>query len=128
MKLLAPDLQEKLGYIYLQFKQLDRYGQKLIDLTGVPGLEKAEQDFLILMKQATETTLKFIPKTVGVIDAELMKTARPTGWRRSVIRATRFLGLSMGLFVVVLFTWLYNKLMDAYLTTPAQTWYEYWLA
>ncbi len=75
LKLFAPDLQEKLGYIYLQFKQLDRYGQKLIDLTGVPGTEKAEQDFLILMKQTTTTTLKFIPKATEVIDAELMKTA-----------------------------------------------------
>jgi hypothetical protein len=57
-----------------------------------------------------------------------MKAKGPTSWKRRIRRATQFFGLSLGLFVVVLFTWLYTKLMDVYLTTPAETLYEYWLA
>jgi hypothetical protein len=71
--LLDPQLQTKLGFVYNCFRQLRTYGEKLIDLRGINDSEEAEKFFLILMDQATEATLKFIPLAIQAIDVELMK-------------------------------------------------------
>ncbi len=42
-------------------------------------------------------------------------------------RAAKFFELSLALFVIALFTWIYTKLMDVYFTTPLLVWFEYWL-
>src|SRR5712692_782131 len=71
LTLLDWQLQTRLGFMYLQFKQLDRYGQKLIDIRGVPGTEEAEKEFLILMEDTVKKTLEFIPLAIKTVNATL---------------------------------------------------------
>jgi len=71
LTLLDSQLQTRLGFMYLQFKQLDRYGQKLIDIRGVPGTEETEKEFLILMEDTAKKTLEFIPLAIQTVDSAL---------------------------------------------------------
>jgi hypothetical protein len=71
--LLDPRLQTKLAVVYLYFRQLERYGQKLIDLMGMSNAETVEKGFVSLMEQTTTTTLKFIPMALQAVDTELKR-------------------------------------------------------
>ena len=78
--LLHPTLQTQLALVYLDFKQLERYGQKLLDLFGVSS-DRVFSDVTMLMKQSVKTTLKHLPKAIEVIDAELRKLSIPSRWK-----------------------------------------------
>jgi hypothetical protein len=72
--MLDPKLQNQLGVLYLEFKQLDVYGGKILAMLGMAGTSESKTVFetmLALMKRTVETTLKLIPKGLEALEAEL---------------------------------------------------------
>jgi hypothetical protein len=113
--LLHPTLQTQLALIYLDFKQLGRYGQKILDLLGVS--DRVLSDVTKLMKQSLEATLKHLPMAIAVIDVELRELSAPSRWRRLPARSKRmsvwiYIYVSFGIFILAIFNFVFTKLLD----------------
>jgi len=84
LALLSPKLQSQLGMLYLEFKQLDAYGEKILAMLGWPVTQESKLVFdgmVKLMKTTVESTLILLPKGLEVLEAELRQldsTSHPT--------------------------------------------------
>src|SRR5436853_3437410 len=78
--LLHPNLQTQLAVAYLDFKQLETYGQKLLALLGVSS-DRMPFEVAKLMKQSVKTTLEHLPRAIEAVATELRKLSTPSRWK-----------------------------------------------
>ena len=99
ISLLDPRIQTQLGMLYLQFRQLDVYGGKLLALLGLPfttELEIVLKGTQVLMEQSMKSALLLIPKGLEVIDAELKQLSATSKWKFWGARQTSTMSPSQG--------------------------------